>query len=140
MELRLIPHGELQGTGYAEFYPGTFRWDRIWSPDSVYMEMDAFEAVNLLVGHFDLLGIETLSGSRLQRCIEDLQAAAKRVSQSESPREIWDYGPNYGYCQFLEAEESWQNARRNFSLMLRDLAVWMRGVHARNEPVTCLGL
>jgi len=140
LELRLIPHAELRGTGYAQFYPGPFRWDRIWSPDSVYMEMEAFEAVHFLVGHFDLFGIETLSGSRLQRCIDDHLAAAKRVSQSESPRELWDYAPNYGYRQFLKVEASWLTARRDFSLMLRDLAVWMRGVRARKEPVTCLGL
>jgi hypothetical protein len=103
------------------------------------MEMEAFEAAHFLVGHFDLFGIETLSGSRLQQCIDDHLAAAKRVSQSETPAEIWGSVDYYGFSELLK-QSDWRTERRKFSLMLRDLAVWMRGVHARKEPVTCLGL
>ena len=139
MELRLIPHAELVGTAYAQFYPGPFRMDRFWSENSVYMEMRTFEATHRLVGHFDLFGPETLSGSRLQRCIDDLLATAKRISQSESPEEVWDSVEYYGFPELLETSD-WRTERRNFSMMLRDPAVWMREAHARREPVTCLGL
>ena len=135
MEPRLFSHAELQGTCYAEFSPGAEGYACFWSKDSVYLEMEAFEATDRLVGHFNLFGPVTLSGSRLQKCIDDLLAAAKRVSQAESPEDVWDPA----YCPFLEIED-WQQERRQFSIMLRDLAKWMRHVQARKQPVTCNGL
>ncbi len=139
MELRLIQHAELQGTAYAEFYPGGYYIGRCWSPESVYMEMEAFEATCFLVGYFNDIGPATLSGGRLQQCIDDLLGGAKRVSQSSHPDELWDNAAHYGFDELLQGS-SWQSERRNFSLMLRDLATWMCAVQARNEPVTCLGL
>ncbi len=139
MQLELIPYSPGIGGWYAEFYPGPYLLGRCWSEKSAYMDGDAFEAVCFLVGHFNLYGPETLSGSRLQRCIDDLKEGARKVSRTESPKEIWDYSPNYGYCQFLEIDD-WRAGRRHFSQMLRDLEVWMRGVQAQNQPVTCLGL
>ncbi len=140
MKLRLLSLADLQTTHQVQFYPGPNYREISCAEGSVYLDMDVFEALCYLVGHFDMFGPMTLSGTRLQQCIDDLEAAAKQVSQSGSPSELWDYAPNYGCCQFLEVEQDWQAERRNFSLMLRDLAVWMRGVHARKEPVTCLGL
>jgi hypothetical protein len=136
MELRLIPHAELGDSIYAEFYPGECRFDHFWSKSSLYMDWQVFQAVCFLVGYFNPFGPETLSGRRLSSCIEDLQTTATRIAKSESPEDIWperDYGPSE-----FRGVDDWKTTRRELSIMLRELAVWMRGVQRRGEPVTCL--
>lgn len=138
MKFRLISYEELEGTGYAEFQPGGFYIGRCWSNQSVYMDWETFEVVDRLVSHFNPGGPITLSGSLLMRCIEDLSIAATRVSKAESPNQIWDCSSG-NFCERLLEIRDWPRARRDISLMLRDLETWMRAVHARGEPVTCLG-
>lgn len=139
MEMRLFSREELEGTAYAEFQPGGFYIGRHWSEDSVYIDWEAFEVVDSLVAQFNPFGPVTLSGTRLLNCIEALSAAASRVSNAGSPEDLFDSAPGLETCKLLKTK-NWSHTRSNLSLLLRDLEVWMRKVHARKEPVTCLGL
>jgi hypothetical protein len=137
VELRLFTCTELEGTAYAEFQPGGFYIDRHWSENSVYLDWEAFLVVDSLVAQFIPGGPVTLSGTWLLNCIEALSAAATRVSNAASPEELFD-GSSAIAVGMLSETEDWSQTRRDLSLLLRDLEVWMRKVHARKEPVTCL--
>ena len=102
------------------------------------MDGDVFFALDLIVEAFDSSGPTTFSGQRLDQLILRLEEAAGRISNAPHPRDLW---PDYHRFSFIGSgtEEEWKEVRREFSLMLRELVVWIRDVKARKQPVTVHG-
>ena len=134
MRLELIPYEPGICGDFAEFYPGGNNGPP-WAKESVYMAGNVFNALDRIVGGFDPSAPMTFSGRQLDQLIEDLESAAKRISNAKDPIDLW---ADYWTFDFIDRDtaKEWQEVRREFSLMLRELVSWIRSVKARGEPLT----
>jgi hypothetical protein len=134
---------DLNGTWYFEFYRGEFRGDH-WNSDSVYLDADLFDFVERVfhtqMPEFAKYGPTTISGRRIEKLAKALDEFAAAVNRAETPDAIWR--PNKGLFieDLSEKLDDWTTAKRQLSTMLRDLSRWLRGIAARSEPVTILGI
>ena len=139
MQLTLVKNAEdLVGSYYAAFYPGE-RGAPLRPNDTVYMDGDAFEALCFVAGNFRVTSTTTLAGFAIDRLVEELEEASRRISHSDSPKQVWPLTSSYGYTQFLSIDD-WEVGRQQFCTMLQELGSWLRAARERDEPVTIRGV
>lgn len=144
MQIELIPSVDrLHGTGYFEFHPGEFRGNH-WSPKSVYLHMVIFELVEQTfwtqIPEFAKYGPNTISGLRIERLAAALDEFAETVSRAEKAEDIWEPNQISAACESSVELRDWNEAKTQLHTTLHDLSQWMRGVAARSEPVSILGI
>ncbi len=144
MKIELITSVDrLQGSSYFEFFPGAYRGDN-WRRESVYLHMYVFDLVARVFGtqipEFACFGPTTISGRRIEILAKALDEFAAVVNEAETPDAIWHPIKGTFIEDLSEELDAWTMAKRQVSILLRDLSRWLRGVAARSEPVTILGI
>lgn len=146
MRIELITSVDrLDGTPYFEFCPGAYAYGgRHWRTESVYLHLYVFDLVADIfvaqIPEFAYFGPTTISGRRIEKLAKALDEFAAVVNRAETPDAIWQPIEGTFIEDLSEELDDWTTAKRQLSIMLRDLNQWMRGVATRSEPVTIVGI
>ena len=144
MDIELITSVErLEETLYFEFQPGAYLRSS-WCPDSVFLHLYVFDLVADVfmaeIPEFAYFGPTTISGRRIEKLASALDEFAAVVNRADTPNAIWKQIPGTFIEDLSEELADWTTAKRQVSIMVRDLNRWMRDVAAQSEPITVLGI
>jgi len=133
----------LEGTLYFEFHPGAYGGNH-WRTESVYLHLYVFDLVaNVFVAEipeFSYFGPTTISGRRVEKLAKALDEFAAAVNSAETPDAVWQPIEGNVHRGLIRPTGRLDHGQRAGEHQLRDLSRWLRGVAARSEPVSILGI